>query len=112
MGPAQPEVDGLACLVQSAEDVIEPVAPLLVAPLLVAPLLVSPLPVATTTVRWALRLGSRAMSGHGRPVVSGLLGVAWRIRTAMRRPATAVAHIPSKGVVETCHPFVQLPVDY
>ena len=52
------------------------------------------------------------MSGHGRPVVSGLLGVAWRIRTAMRRPATAVAHIPSKGVVETCHPFVQLPVDY
>ena len=107
MGPAQPEVDGLACLVQSAEDVIEPVAPLPV-----APLPVTPLPVATTTVRWALRLGSRAMSGHGRPVVSGLLGVAWRIRTAMRRPATAVAHIPSKGVVETCHPFVQLPVDY
>ena len=64
MGPAQPEVDGLACLVQFAEDVIEPVAPLLV----------SPLPVATTTVRWALRLGRRAMSGHGRPVVSGLLG--------------------------------------
>ena len=85
MGPAQPEVDGLACLVQSAEDVIEPVAPLPV-----APLLVSPLPVATTTVRWALRLGSRAMSGHGRPVVSGLLGVAWRIRTAMRWPATGL----------------------